>query len=856
MATSESGHLSVEPQGESVEPSATSPELGLPPGRKGTGGGRPFVLSVLLGILLPLAAILAKGLCAEVLFDPAPTVLHIAMLALVPLHHVLVVATRPSQHRRLQLDLLGGVTIGVALVYSVIFAPIAPVAVMAIVAGIGLLPLAPFGALLASVVAQVRMYRNAPSGAAARWHERPRYRTALGVIAGVAGLVCAELPSWITEHALLLASSSDPERAAEGITTLRRMGDRDVMLRAADDWGRRRAQLLPDLFGHERVSPVQAKRAFYRVTGASADTELLSDAAAGERRTRWDPWLGSSQIGAINGQLELVGSRLDGSVNAEAALGYVEWTMVFRNSAPSDQAEARARVALPPGAVVSRATLWIDGEAREAVFGGKGQTRAAYQNVVAARRDPLLVTLIGPDLVQVQCFPIQPAGAQMKLLIGITFPLELEQPETGAFTVPRLIARNFSLSRGLQHRVWFESKSPLTVAERRVTQNAKGAFVFESPMNAALEGEITPKISASRPASAYAWIEEPGNDHDNVAEALPAPGAPAAASSSSSPPAGSTAADPNAARVAPPRGGRFIIEQRWARVTPPRPDRLAVVVDTSSGMGPAIESLVKALPEPATLPEFRFLLATDAGFSEIPRAKVSNLVMLREELRRVEPKGGIDNHAALQEALMWARGAASGVVLWVHGAQPVPLGNLDSLQQALERSSVRIITAQSLPGEHVDLAELGARMGLEALGRRETLEGDLRRQLSLLSGKIAEWKAIRSRRSVSELPPSPPSSLHLARLWAKDEVTRMMGESPESARNLAIAHRLVTPVSGAVVLETAAEYAAAGLTPRGELSGAPSVPEPETWAMLGLALGLVLVQLGLVRRRRAGWQVA
>jgi len=42
-----------------------------------------------------------------------------------------------------------------------------------------------------------------------------------------------------------------------------------------------------------------------------------------------------------------------------------------------------------------RLTLWIDGEEREAAFGGRSQVREAYQKVVPAPRDPVLVTTSG-----------------------------------------------------------------------------------------------------------------------------------------------------------------------------------------------------------------------------------------------------------------------------------------------------------------------------------------------------------------------------------------------------------------------------------------------------------------------------
>jgi hypothetical protein len=86
-------------------------------------------------------------------------------------------------------------------------------------------------------------------------------------------------------------------------------------------------------------------------------------------------------------------------VDADGGVGYMEWTLIFRNDSDR-QREARAEVQLPPGGVVSRLTLWVNGEEREAAFAGRGQVREAYQKVaIQQRRDPVLVTTAGRDRV-------------------------------------------------------------------------------------------------------------------------------------------------------------------------------------------------------------------------------------------------------------------------------------------------------------------------------------------------------------------------------------------------------------------------------------------------------------------------
>ncbi len=98
--------------------------------------------------------------------------------------------------------------------------------------------------------------------------------------------------------------------------------------------------------------------------------------------------------------------------------------------------------------MVSRLTLWIDGEEREAAFGGRSQVRRAYEQVVRRRRDPVLVSTCGPDRIQVQCYPVPADGGEMKLRLGITAPLEVaEDGAAGTLPAPAIVERNFRIPR-------------------------------------------------------------------------------------------------------------------------------------------------------------------------------------------------------------------------------------------------------------------------------------------------------------------------------------------------------------------------------------------------------------------------
>ena len=108
---------------------------------------------------------------------------------------------------------------------------------------------------------------------------------------------------------------------------------------------------------------------------------------------------------------------------------------------------------------MSRLTLWIDGEEREAAFAARRKTREAYQQVVRRQRDPVLVTTSGPDRVLMQCFPVPPGG-EMKMRLGITSPMLLNGREKATLPLPCFLERNFSIPENVRHSVWVESRSP------------------------------------------------------------------------------------------------------------------------------------------------------------------------------------------------------------------------------------------------------------------------------------------------------------------------------------------------------------------------------------------------------------
>jgi len=135
---------------------------------------------------------------------------------------------------------------------------------------------------------------------------------------------------------------------------------------------------------------------------------------------------------------------------------------------------------------------------------------------------------------------------------------------------------------------------------------------------------------------------------------------------------------------------------------------------------------------------------------------------------------------------------------------------------------------------------------VKSVARMDHLQADLERLFSRLTGETTTLEFVRTSKKVEEYPDAMEAmetSDHLARLWANEEVTRILAvRDPtlhSAAVSLASRYQLVTPVTGAVVLETAQQYSASGLTPV-DPGTVPTIPEPEMVVLLIIVAAIFL----------------
>ncbi|MBI5210167.1 MAG: PEP-CTERM sorting domain-containing protein [Elusimicrobia bacterium] len=735
-------------------------------------------------------------MCAGSFMDPLPTPWHAALALSVPLGAMvtwrLALRTAPPP----SWSALGtGFSWGIALYYSIVFLPLMPLGAVAIVGfGMGLLPLAPFFSLLAVIFAYKALALRFPA------------KRLAGLTAGIAlswgALFVIELPDKATVVGMDWAASPEAGKAQKGLSFLRRFGSAEHMLRAC--YMRRSG--MPDLllltFGSGPVPTDKARNIYFKVFGVPFNSLPAPDlrGRSGMRDLAtgfvFDPEQGGEVVGGRVKDLALASSRLDGSVDGLAALGYFAWTMTLQN-ASSNQQEARAVLALPPGGAVSRVTLWVNGEEREAAFSQRGKAQQAYQQVVQRRRDPVLVTTRGPDRVMVQLFPVPPNGGTMKVRLGITAPAAALTADEWVFQLPSICERNFGLG-DLKHSIWIESKQGIrSLAAGLAAEPAAGKAH-------ALRGEVRESDLA---AGLVVSLESP------PAKAVTGPDA---------------------------FGGSVhqTVDSTAAR-TP-----VVLVVDGSKSMESHVPAIARAASgDPAALAAV--LAAAGDDVAQWSGAEAAG------RLAGLKTVGGQDNVPALIRG--WdAAAAAGGAVVWVHGPLPVVLSPVEGLTQRWERrpDGPVVYEVPAIGGANAVAGALDASNRLVRVPRKGTLEQDLAGLLDRLSGARPSAVVKRSRGGGS----GPRTSEHLARLWALDEVRRLLASGSakdrSAAQDLAVRYRLVTPLTGAVVLETDEQYKQAGLEVPDPSKGpsVPIIPEPGTSVLIGLSL---LVFLWWTRRRRS-----
>lgn len=720
------------------------------------------------GVILPaitLVVELTTNMCADTLqIDPVPTIWHALAIGAVPV----VLGAWGFARRRDAANGVGwrigiGVVTGISLIYAIPFAPIVPLALIAAFFGIGFLPLAPLGSF---VVGLVVLYKT---GKEAGWKG---FWGSAGVVGAVAFLTILALPTIKLDRALAQIEKNPSDTDVEILETLRDI-DSNMLANRLCEYRRTATPNPISPFSNLLDENYQVARPdlYWRVTGESCDHGFWT------RGMRFVPRDAREQQPGLS----IVSSRVDSSVDTVAATGYTEWLYEVRN-ASNWQREADFIVQLPPGAVVSRVTLWVHGEPREATFAGRGQAEQAYQAVVNRSRDPILVTSVAPDRIRVRMFPV-PSGATMKARIGISQPLELERDGHARMQFPHVIDGNVEVAT--DHAVWVEARHPISTAQLDgfvEAQTDQDVYLVRGEVDAADLGEF--EVDMERQPSSQVYAQD---------------------------------------------GDQFVVQEAGT-LAPESLGHLTVVLDGGVHMA-EVEGLAEAF-DVVKADTITLIVAGDEPivvFEEMAAGPARGAI--RDFFDAFEFVGGRDNTPALEEALKRRR--PNSTIVWIHAGQRVGLGTPFFVP---ERDNWSVHELQVDGNRDVNVDEMHALGVLIGIPRRDDPATDLERWFEARSTSV--WTT--RRRFTDAIPMhGKETSRHLARIAANERVFELMraGEHTEAVE-VASRYQIVTPVSAAIVLETQAQYDEFGLE-RASGEGVPSIPEPHEWALIIIAVAML-----------------
>ena len=185
----------------------------------------------------------------------------------------------------------------------------------------------------------------------------------------------------------------------------------------------------------------------------------------------------------------------------------------------------------------------------------------------------------------------------------------------------------------------------------------------------------------------------------------------------------------------------------------------------------------------------------------------------------------------------------NSVVIWIHAPQPFKFSTSNELAQRLTRrpNETTIYSVSTAYGFDEVEKELDNLSYLQSVPRFGDLQKDLERLISQLNQSKKSFGYNRVNVEKIEVENAKETSKHLVRLWANDEVNRILAaeKDEKQAVELAVKYQLVTPVTGAVVLETQQQYDQFGLRPV-DKNTVPTIPEPEFYLLLSVVLGVLI----------------
>ncbi len=731
--------------------------------------GRLFLFC---GVLLPLAAMafeLITHFCAQHYFDPFPSANHVVLFMLIPLSNYLAwLSGRKDMSAHFGfMSLVSGMAMGIGCLYALMFMPLtATSALYTLFFGFGLLGLAPLLSVPCTWLGGKTVCRLATRKKTFFDSHQVEH---IGHLIVLCMVIAIEFPSTATRMNLSKAA----EGSAPAIGWLRQFGSEEVMLRACYERSGRATDILGSMYeGGHPLSIEKARAIFYQVTGkpfnsvpipnsARATIQhagLVDDPAAVNAGVQDEFDLdadiaGENVSGAARG-LSALGANLSGTISPDAAVAELDWSLTFNNVSKYDR-EARAKLLLPPGGVVTKATVIVNGVERDAVIQVRSAARNYYRQSLVEKKAPLLVSTCGVDQVLIQCFPVQP-NSSMTVKLKVAAPLLVSQDKAhAALALPSLQERNFQFDAN--NSIELTASRPLTSpASNLAASTIDGAYH--------LAGNLVPS-QMSRFAGVI-WCDR----------------------------------DPNCTiAVADYAGAK--IAHRINSLAYKTPKTLVILIDGSESMKNYMTDIANALKTLPASMQTQIMYIGDNGVIAHDAASLLDN----------KPAGGQSDDKALVQYLKTLPDIS---VLWIHGSQPISTENKSAFHQLLNlpADAPRLYDLQVSAGPNEILNDLNPGPNYVRIARLGTVKSDLARLFS-------QWQPTASAANQFEILPAEVAATAntlaantgaapacMAQLYGYQQLlASLQNTSDPTNQNQALAlasqYQIVSPVSSAVVVD-------------------------------------------------------
>lgn len=510
--------------------------------------------------------------------------------------------------------------------------------------------------------------------------------------------------------------------------------------------------------------------------------------------------------------LVITDSQFHSSVDTPSLTSTVEWDLRMLNQTETD-AELFAHLNLPQGAVINRATAWVDGSSRECVI---SQTELAPVNYAPASRahlDPLIITQSKPNSADLSFYPVARNGGNSRLVLSFNIPLRGVNQDSCELPLPDIDDSNFKTPK--RHKMTISSTNRLLAKpnglNHAVTITKESSYLISG----IIKSDNVALSSSSDNGTSKSTADAKSIDTNIKIEKTDTSQGRCIRFERKISQAPITIRDPFSKNP-------IYITQRELVIKRPPTRELALVLDTSSSMknhAAAIKDLLRDIPE--SLPAAVYFTAYDEVEKKqrVIREQPKPVIQILESLYK---EGGEDNAAAVKLALENTSETQNNTVIWIHG--PQPQFNQSLANEMLELAHPIKLLDYQISGLKSNLPEKLQELDYSHKLSYERIEvnksGSMLKNLEQVLAGNAETTTIERKTSSKNsgtitFAQNERLAAQIAQIWAKEECERLekQGESKEAQR-LALAHRIVSKDTGAVVLENPRQYKQHRIAPR------------------------------------------